>query len=1403
MLQSPYFWTPTKICDFLRKSHKLLTDLTRVKYKEKKTEAEEIIKCIDKEAREKLILGDCGNWKTVLDETDTNHYEVLIKVYLKGNQGSTPKTPPDTTALSEWLRCFRHKHEHGSEISANDRELVSCWFSTKPEPDDLLYAQFWIERFPKVLLFVWKKFYYLYQKKVVNGLEEYYSKLNNRTNIGVDPDSRNFPAILLAALNANLENGGLVNRYEARGDVDACLELRVLPVLDKILNFNLCRKIMTFSWSINDENALKYNALNVASPAITLLVIPESDRSTPENNNLIENLISNTLMKLVMNTRLIITTSGNRKSGEIWFRELVKILKDKTGIRFSVNPVNWGDLSSSIQCGLLNNAVKFAENDCISLKEILPKRNTRNSILESLQDNLLNRLLRKKKVAILQNCVLPKISEVYKERKVYNCSILNATIFPDTGTSHYFLVEATESAVDQCRKKVTLSKPCQTPLVKVIDRFCENLRRTFPLCRTFIIKRRIENVAAALHELSGPRNMEGAHCLRYLEKTAQFQWLGSIGAIPESFAKAVRKPENMEMAMDEADFIERVTSENTGGKVVFIADMPGMGKSMMLQSLASKLAKLFSKNIVILVEMNTFVEKVGVKCANKPTQNDVLNGILDCCCVSVFERLLVWGRLQEPEINFEIFLDGLDEVKLDLINVAFKIVKILETEIPSVRTWVTLRDHMLLDTATKFGNLGYKMNFFSRELQIDYLQSYWKVYCKKRGVLVDSELETQLEIYAGKCLNLHLSVEDSKVTGIPLHCRMIAEINEENVIARKFDREVNHHKSRSLIELYQQMVERKFQVFIVEKNKLPLDMSSHIANLIRNDMESCHIAQAIHLIISEDLGKKAYLLLKGAHDNAEDDAKREKAILEQGIIQQITPPVFIHRTFAEYFLALFIFKVLSGKFGNRITEADSVFNKVLNSVMVSVDETREQLPEHNVYKMDFVQPVVCHFLNAMWEGIGNTVSLELDNLLKMTDVDVRSASEHALASSTTTRIGYFYALLARYPNRLAEFFALALVQHQYKFCKYIMDNYEPRNWHRDQGFGNDENGMFHLLIRGFWPNLESSEQRKSGMYFFKQVLKRFPEELERTDRQGRTPVKFLLEYISIENRENTACPHYGKTGVLLCFLKFFRKNGANFLVTNDEKQNSMVQKAIELGTSETVIRALEKCGVNLEYQNALKQTALHLAVKMGSLPIVRVLVEEFKVNLKVKDNNGKTAYDYHTSDIVRNYINAPEPRIWLEICRYENMSQACWVYNDLQQRLLRGNPEKCYYLKTKNVKERKIELWHISEQDYLLNKILDRRVFVEITVSSLKTYAIVYFQWPSKEEMKPFVTKETQSVAIFVARDFSGICIKAFLQSCFESKYATLHIITSTKIEESDRRKLQVISDAYVAYYGD
>jgi ankyrin repeat protein len=218
--------------------------------------------------------------------------------------------------------------------------------------------------------------------------------------------------------------------------------------------------------------------------------------------------------------------------------------------------------------------------------------------------------------------------------------------------------------------------------------------------------------------------------------------------------------------------------------------------------------------------------------------------------------------------------------------------------------WVTTRPHLREVLEDKLQQLCYTLEPLSEDNQVEFLTKFWHQHSK-----LQEGHQQQLETYARALVEeLALSVSDYKkeLTGIPLQTRMLAEAFEKEVetfcLSQKS--EPSLPKELGLVDLYRKFIATKLNIFI-QKGEIAKEQNTH--TLIHGiSVAKNHQKLALEILFPE-LKDTVSKLVKS--ELLECDA-----IFRIGIAEYAGVKVhFIHRTFAEYYVADVLVKQLSKK----------------------------------------------------------------------------------------------------------------------------------------------------------------------------------------------------------------------------------------------------------------------------------------------------------------------------------------------------------------------------------------------------------------------------------------------------------------------------------------------------------
>jgi ankyrin repeat protein len=211
--------------------------------------------------------------------------------------------------------------------------------------------------------------------------------------------------------------------------------------------------------------------------------------------------------------------------------------------------------------------------------------------------------------------------------------------------------------------------------------------------------------------------------------------------------------------------------------------------------------------------------------------------------------------------------------------------------------------------------------------QVEFLKKFW---LKNLNIGVTNR--DQLQIYATaliRKLAQSISDKDKEFTGIPLQTLMLAEAFEEGfrsfILTDSPQPELPH--KLDLLLLYGQFIERKYDIFYTKKAKL--QKGNQAADGIRESYSK--ILKLVHQRLAlQALFTETELTFLQIDDDCSTISDEQLARI--GIAQRSNEgkPHFIHRTFAEYFVAEFLIKQLTKKTKLHTQVQEVILDRVLS-----------------------------------------------------------------------------------------------------------------------------------------------------------------------------------------------------------------------------------------------------------------------------------------------------------------------------------------------------------------------------------------------------------------------------------------------------------------------------------------
>lgn len=173
----------------------------------------------------------------------------------------------------------------------------------------------------------------------------------------------------------------------------------------------------------------------------------------------------------------------------------------------------------------------------------------------------------------------------------------------------------------------------------------------------------------------------------------------------------------------------------------------------------------------------------------------------------------------------------------------------------------------------------------------------------------DSTEQSNLKsvLYANKCLELlknKINMGDEDIAGITLHCLLVGEAFADEAIEFCISGNatcVPGTKIESVSNLFEKFINKKLEIYSENYAHQNVDEKD------LNDLLEAHMFLALRLLFPNCALKTA--------DPFEENGNLLQAVLNVGLVSgNATAPSFIHRTFAEYFVALLFLGINASEF---------------------------------------------------------------------------------------------------------------------------------------------------------------------------------------------------------------------------------------------------------------------------------------------------------------------------------------------------------------------------------------------------------------------------------------------------------------------------------------------------------
>ena len=371
---------------------------------------------------------------------------------------------------------------------------------------------------------------------------------------------------------------------------------------------------------------------------------------------------------------------------------------------------------------------------------------------------------------------------------------------------------------------------------------------------------------------------KSVHFLEPKSDSSNFEWKKSKGPISD-LNKYLIKQEEVCIFVKERKISSHM--EN----ILIISAEPGMGKSTILDKLVSKSnSKMFYLKIVLnnLKKTLSHLKKQKIKY----NDDDVLEFILRNLLKKENLEISVLNKLAQ-EKRLILMFDGLDEVN-DYTKEVKRLIKTLSVKNELMKIFLSTRNHLREELEDYFETISFNLNNFEENDQIKFVYNYWRSLNRKQKMnLRHSDLEHSAQFLIKK-VRSSLNQRISDLIGIPLQTKMIADIFFDKLGSNdSFETEV----IGSIADLYKKFVEKKIVIGYEEKKRHSIIDDLGLFEIVEKNFYEDH----------KNLSTKYFF------KKTEFEIQMKKVDIQAyGLIVDFRDetPIFLHQSFAEYFLAL-------------------------------------------------------------------------------------------------------------------------------------------------------------------------------------------------------------------------------------------------------------------------------------------------------------------------------------------------------------------------------------------------------------------------------------------------------------------------------------------------------------------
>jgi guanylate kinase len=440
-------------------------------------------------------------------------------------------------------------------------------------------------------------------------------------------------------------------------------------------------------------------------------------------------------------------------------------------------------------------------------------------------------------------------------------------------------------------------------------------------------------------------------------------------------------------------------------RVILISDTAGMGKSTVLTHLSKQIKQKFPSKWVVRIDLNDHtdaLEALQVEQIDKEKAIEFVSEKLLELEPGLEMELFKQCCEQKQKVDIVIMLDGFEDISPSYKETVIVLLQAL-SQTAVEQLWVTTRPHLRQELEDKLQQLSYTLEPLSEDNQVEFLTKFWGLNCwfNEMDSKEREEKKVKLAIYAKhliKKLAQSISDNDNEFTGIPLQCRMLAEAFYEEVktFCQSAESVPELLFSLDLIGLYETFIQNKYNIYQTEKSKTSV---SNVTAMIRRERELQNMRQDHQLLALKMLFNEEQVTLLQSNTQC---ILSDEEITMFGIVQVSNDGKlhFIHRTFAEYYVAEFLVNQLT-KWSNTsqqvqdlllqkifLKEGYRVIRVFIDGLLSRSKPSQEVLKQYGnrIHELQRVGEVILH--QAVQEGNAHITGFLLDSLQAGEHTDV-------------------------------------------------------------------------------------------------------------------------------------------------------------------------------------------------------------------------------------------------------------------------------------------------------------------------------------------------------------------------------------------------------------------------------